>query len=79
MGGLNRRVRRLALGFFGMLFGLPLVGSASCQEVSRLFNPCFGAGDVFTPQVCTEADYFDLFDGLYNFLNFFRCRFTYFE
>ena len=63
MGRFNRRVRSLALGLLGTAFGLPLLGGGNCQETARFFNPCFGAGDVFTSQVCTEADFLDLFDG----------------
>ena len=60
MGRFNRRVRTLALGLVGTAFG---IAGGNCQEVARVFNPCADAGDVFTEGVCTQTDWFDLFDG----------------
>ena len=45
MGRFNRRVRSFAVGLVGTAFGF---AGGNCQEVARLFNPCSGAGDVFT-------------------------------
>lgn len=58
MARFKNAIRMFLLGLMGTAFG-----SGSCQNVARLFNPCAGAGDVFTPQVCTQTDYLDLFDG----------------
>lgn len=67
---INRLLVRLAMiSVGGTVFGVlglfeqvtPLNGG--CLEAARFFNPCAGAGDVFTPAVCTQAEFDDLFDG----------------
>ena len=60
---LRKKFRRQIVGLVTLVVGYTFVSAPSCQDVAYYANPCAGAGNVFTEEVCARADWFDFFDG----------------